>query len=106
MQGVFSVMALGPGDMVEQRLVTPAERVGPLWAITSGLKPGDRVITEGLQKVRPGMKVNATTVLIEDEKEMPEKSAEDGKPAPSTPPAAEKPHSSPPKEPAGEKKSE
>lgn len=66
MQGVFSVMALGQGDTVEQRLVTPAERVGSLWVMTSGLKAGDRVIVEGLQKVRPGVKVNAQTVLIEE----------------------------------------
>jgi len=69
MQGVFSVMALGQGDTVEQRLVTPAERIGSLWVITSGLKAGDRVMVEGLQKVRPGMKVNAQTVLIEEKEE-------------------------------------
>jgi membrane fusion protein (multidrug efflux system) len=69
MQGVFSVMALGQGDTVEQRLVTPAERLGSLWVITSGLKAGDRVLVEGLQKVRPGMKVNAQTVLIEEQAE-------------------------------------
>jgi membrane fusion protein (multidrug efflux system) len=47
MQGVFSVMALAQGDTVEQRLVSPAERIGSLWVITSGLKAGDRVIVEG-----------------------------------------------------------
>lgn len=65
-QGVFSVMALAEGDVVEQRLVMPAERIGSLWVIASGLKAGDRVMVEGLQKVRPGVKVNAQTVLIED----------------------------------------
>jgi len=65
-QGVFSVMALGAGDKVEQRLVTPAERSGALWVIAAGLKAGDRVIVEGLQKVRPGMQVHAQTVLIEE----------------------------------------
>lgn len=72
MQGVFSVMALAQGDMVEQRLVTPAERIGSLWVISSGLKAGDRVMVEGLQKVRPGIKVNAQTVPIAEG---------DGKPA-------------------------
>jgi membrane fusion protein (multidrug efflux system) len=66
MQGVFSVMALA-GDTVEQRLVMPAERIGSLWVITSGLKAGDRILVEGLQKVRPGVKVNAQTVPIEEE---------------------------------------
>jgi len=67
MQGVFSVMALAQGDTVEQRLVTPAERIGLLWVITSGLKAGDRVMVEGLQKVRPGIKVAAQTVLLDEE---------------------------------------
>jgi membrane fusion protein (multidrug efflux system) len=66
LQGVFSVMVLDESDTVEQRLVLPAERVGPLWVIGSGLKGGERVIVEGLQKVRPGMKVRATTVRIEE----------------------------------------
>lgn len=88
-QGVFSVMALGEGDTVEQRLVTPADRIGGLWVISSGLKPGDRVVVEGLQKVRPGVKVNAQTVLIEE--------AEQKAGAPAGEPAAA---------PAGEKKAE
>jgi len=71
MQGVFSVMALAEGDTVEQRLVTPAERIGSLWVIATGLKAGDRVLVEGLQKVRPGVKVNAQTVLIEEEGKEP-----------------------------------
>jgi len=69
MQGVFSVMAVAAGDTVEQRLVMPAERIGSLWVITSGLKAGERIVVEGLQKVRPGMKVNAQTVLIEEGEE-------------------------------------
>lgn len=65
-QGVFSVMVLGAGDKVEQRLVTPAERRDSLWVIASGLKAGDRVIVEGLQKVRPGMQVAPQVILIEE----------------------------------------
>ena len=94
MQGVFSVMALSAGDAVEQRLVTPAERIGPLWVITSGLKADDRVIIEGLQKVRPGMKVSAQTVLIEEEAQPVEAKPAAAKPegtlAPSEHPAGEK----------------
>jgi len=65
LQGVFSVMVVGQGDTVEQRLVMPAERIGSLWVIASGLKGAERIIVEGLQKVRPGMKVNAQAVPIE-----------------------------------------
>ena len=68
-QGVFSVMALGEENAVEQRLVTPGERIGSLWVISSGLRSGDRVVIEGLQKVRPGTKVSPRTVLIEEEAE-------------------------------------
>jgi membrane fusion protein (multidrug efflux system) len=35
----------------------PGPRVGDRWLIESGLKPGDRVIVDGLQSVRPGMVV-------------------------------------------------
>ena len=82
MQGVFSVLALAQGDTVEQRLVMPAERIGSLWVILSGLKPDDRVVVEGLQKVRPGTKVNAQTVLIEEGGRADAESSEEGGDAP------------------------
>ena len=88
MQGVYSVMALAQGDTVEQRLVTPAERIGSLWLMTSGLKAGDRVVVEGLQKVRPGMKVNAQTVLIEEEGKTEDTDAKEG----GSPPAPAEDH--------------
>lgn len=69
LQGVFSVMVLGAGDTVEQRIVTPAERFGALWVIPSGLKAEEKVVVDGLQKVRPGMKVNPKTVPIEEGKD-------------------------------------
>jgi membrane fusion protein (multidrug efflux system) len=71
LQGVFSVMVVGAEDKVEQRLVMPAERSGALWVIGSGLKAGERIVVEGLQKVRPGMKVNAKPVQIEEKKTEP-----------------------------------
>jgi len=82
MQGVFSVLVVGADGTVEQRLVQPAERVGSLWRIESGLKGDERVIVEGVQKARPGGKVKALTVL--PEKEQPNepaaaKAAEGGK---------------------------
>jgi membrane fusion protein (multidrug efflux system) len=40
--------------------------VGSLWRIASGLKGDEQVIVEGLQKVRPGAKVKALTVLPDD----------------------------------------
>ena len=69
MQGVFSVMVVGPEEKVEQRLVMPAERLGSLWVMESGLKAEDRVVVEGLQKVRPGVKVKAQVVQVEEDAE-------------------------------------
>ena len=58
MQGLQSVMTVGPDNKVLARTVATGERVGERWIITQGLKPGDRVIVEGLQKARPGALVN------------------------------------------------
>jgi membrane fusion protein (multidrug efflux system) len=66
-QGVFSVLALGQDDTLEQRLITPSERMGGLWVVTSGLKAGDKIVVEGLQKVRPGAKVKPQIVPIEEQ---------------------------------------
>jgi len=52
--GVFIVNAEGK---VEQRMITADRAIGDKWFVSSGLKPGDRVIVEGLQKVRPGVPV-------------------------------------------------
>ena len=67
LQGVFSVMVLKQDDTIEQRMVTPAERIGALWVITAGLKAGEKIVVDGLQKVRTGMKVNPTVVTIEEQ---------------------------------------
>jgi membrane fusion protein (multidrug efflux system) len=56
-QGQHEVGVVGADDSVDIRKVELAERVGPLWIVTKGLKPGDRIIVEGLDKVRQGEKV-------------------------------------------------
>jgi membrane fusion protein (multidrug efflux system) len=66
-QGLFSVMVVKTDNTVEQRMVKAGERVGNLWVIDSGVKPGERVIVEGLQKVQPGITVSAKTVKLEEE---------------------------------------
>jgi len=58
-QGLYSVMVVQPDNTVEQRMVKAGDRVGNLWVIDSGVKLGEKVIVEGVQKVRPGIKVNA-----------------------------------------------
>ncbi|GGE78854.1 acriflavin resistance protein [Stappia taiwanensis] len=57
-RGAF-VLAIGKQEMVEQRYVELGEQVETDFVVKKGLQEGDRVITEGLQKVRPGVPVNA-----------------------------------------------
>ncbi len=57
LQGTFNVFVVGPDSVVQVRAVKPANRVGSDWVIAEGLEPADRIVVEGLQKVRPGIKV-------------------------------------------------
>lgn len=57
MQGLQSVFTVGADNKVLARSVSTGERIGDRWVILQGLKPGDRVIVEGLQKARPGVVV-------------------------------------------------
>jgi membrane fusion protein (multidrug efflux system) len=59
LQGLQSVFAVDSQNKVLLRTIVTAERVGDRWIVLQGLKPGDRVIVEGVQKVRPGATVNA-----------------------------------------------
>jgi membrane fusion protein (multidrug efflux system) len=52
------VAVVGADNKVDIRPVKVAERVDNLWVIDEGLKPGERVIAEGIQKIRQGMEVN------------------------------------------------
>jgi membrane fusion protein (multidrug efflux system) len=58
LQTKYQVAVVNADNTVNIRIVNPGERIGSLWVINEGLKPGDRVIVEGLQKVRNGMKVD------------------------------------------------
>ena len=68
-QGIYNVAVVGTDDTVAITMVTPGPRVGTMWIIDSGLKAGDRVVVEGLQKVRPGLKVKPEIVKIEEASE-------------------------------------
>jgi membrane fusion protein (multidrug efflux system) len=59
LQGSYQVAVVGTDNKAEIRPVTVGERVGQMWLIEKGLKPGDRVVVEGIQKVREGMPVEA-----------------------------------------------
>ncbi|MDR3670120.1 MAG: efflux RND transporter periplasmic adaptor subunit [Holophaga sp.] len=56
-KGEPTAMVVDPSGKVEQRFLKIDRAVGSRWLVTDGLKAGDRLIMEGLQKVRPGMPV-------------------------------------------------
>jgi membrane fusion protein (multidrug efflux system) len=58
-QGVKTVLVVGEGDKVAQRTVTLGEPYQHFYIVSAGLKAGERVIVEGIQKARPGMQVKA-----------------------------------------------
>ena len=57
LQGSYQVFVVGADGKANVRPVTVEERIGTMWIIQSGLKAGESVITEGLQKVRDGVPV-------------------------------------------------
>ena len=52
-----TVLVVGEDNKVAIRPVKTGAAQGDSWVVTDGLKPGDRVIVEGLQKVKPGAPV-------------------------------------------------
>jgi len=57
LQGTYQVAVVNDENTVQVRNVKMGERSGDLWIVSDGLKPGDRVIAEGIQKVSDGIKV-------------------------------------------------
>jgi membrane fusion protein (multidrug efflux system) len=57
LQGGYEVVVVGNDNKVATRQVQVGERVGTMWVINGGLKPGDRVVVEGQQKLKSGMQV-------------------------------------------------
>jgi RND family efflux transporter MFP subunit len=58
LQGGYQVAVVGDDNRVNIRAVSVGDRVGAQWIIAEGLKRGERVVAEGVQKVRQGMLVN------------------------------------------------
>ncbi len=58
LQGRYLVAVLGNDNKVSLRPVKVGSRYGTLWVIEEGLKPGERIVAEGMQKVREGVQVN------------------------------------------------
>lgn len=58
-KGLPTALVVGADEKVERRQLVTDRAVGDAWLVTAGLKAGDRVIVEGLQKVQPGAVVKA-----------------------------------------------
>jgi membrane fusion protein (multidrug efflux system) len=65
LQGNFQVAVVGQDNKVSVRTVKPGVKTGSLVVISEGLQPGERIVVEGLQKVRDGMTVIPKIVSIE-----------------------------------------
>src|SRR5438105_6049562 len=57
LQGNFQVAVVDQTNKVSIRPVKMGERIGAMWEVTEGLKPGDKVVVEGIQKAREGAQV-------------------------------------------------
>jgi membrane fusion protein (multidrug efflux system) len=91
LQGAKTVMVVGDDSKVAMRTVTLRQPYQDFYIVGSGLKPGERVIVEGLQKVRPGVVVKAELKPASDGKPAaapPAPAAAPAAPAPTAPPAS------------------
>lgn len=61
LQGSYQVAVVDQDSKVSIRPVKMGERIGAMWEVTEGLKPGDKVVVQGLQKAREG-----STVTVKD----------------------------------------
>jgi membrane fusion protein, multidrug efflux system len=68
LQGAKNVLVVGEGDKVALRTVTLREPYQQFYIVSAGLKAGERVIVEGVQKARPGMQVKPELRSVEDGK--------------------------------------
>jgi RND family efflux transporter MFP subunit len=65
LQGGYQVAVVDDQNKVTIRTIQVADRVGNQWVVAEGLKAGERVVAEGIQKVRPGMQVQPKPFAVE-----------------------------------------
>ena len=68
LQGLKTVLVVGQDNKVAVRTITLGDRYQDFFIVTHGLKPGERVVVEGLQKAIPGQKVTPTEQPLSQEK--------------------------------------
>jgi membrane fusion protein, multidrug efflux system len=67
LQGIYQVYAINSDNEIELKNVKLGVKVGGMWMVESGLKPGETIVFEGLNLVRPGQKVQPEKVQIPQE---------------------------------------
>ena len=87
-QGRYLVASIGADNKVEIKQVKAAERYGQLWVIDEGLKSGDKVVAEGIQKVKEGMVVSPKPFEPEAKSKPEEGQKGETKPEAAQPPGA------------------
>ena len=80
LQGSYQVAVVSDDNKVSIRPVKMGERIGALWEVTDGLKPGEKVVVQGVQKAREG-----STVTVKEWTAPAQQVASDGSPAQRTP---------------------
>jgi RND family efflux transporter MFP subunit len=80
LQGSFQVAVVDQNNQVSIRPVKMGERIGAMWQVTDGLKPGDKVVVQGIQKAREG-----STVAVKEWTPPANQVSSDGSPAQKNP---------------------
>jgi membrane fusion protein, multidrug efflux system len=80
LQGSFQVAVVDQNNKVSIRPVKMGERIGAMWQVTDGLKPGDKVVVQGIQKAREG-----SAVAVKEWTPPTNQMASDGSPAQKNP---------------------
>jgi len=78
-KGIPIAMVVDSSGKVEQRTLKIDRAIGDKWLVSEGLKPGDRLIVEGLQKIKPGVTVKIVPLGTKAEKKPSEGPAESPK---------------------------
>jgi len=60
LQATYSVFVVGANNVAEFRKITPGPRIGSFYVVQDGLKPGEKVVVEGIQKLQNGVPVTVT----------------------------------------------
>jgi len=80
-KGQPTVMIVDDEVKAQAQTIETTTAIGDKWLVTSGLKAGDKVIIEGLQKAKPGTKVNIVPEGKAPQSPQPDTAASSDKPA-------------------------